>query len=229
MKTQVPLLTILALFFFLENQAVAQATRLLRFPAISANHIAFSYGGDLLVADRDGKNLRRLTTFTGQESNAQFSPDGKTVAFSGEYDGNTDVYTLPLEGGEPKRLTWHPLPDIVKGWTPDGKQVVFASGRENAPYSYPNHFYKMASDGKGLETSLPIPRVWKGSYSPDGKRFAYQMVLPWEEEFRNYRGGQNGPIRVIDLASFEEEKLPFDGANDNDPQWVGDEIFFLSD
>ncbi len=226
MKTQLPLF---ALFLLLANQAVAQATRLLRNPAISATHIAFSYAGEVWVADRDGHNVRRLTTHAGQEGNAYFSPDGKTVAFTGEYDGNADVFTVPVEGGEPKRLTWHPLPDLVRGWTPDGKQVVFASGRENAPYSYPDHFWKVGTNGKGLEESLPIPRVWDGSYSPDGKRFAYQMVMPWEEEFRNYRGGQNGPIRLIDLSSFEEEKLPFDGANDKDPQWVGDEVFFLSD
>lgn len=229
MKTQVPLIAALAFFLFLENQAVAQATRLLRTPAISATHIAFSYGGDVWVADRDGKNVRRLTTHVGQEGDPHFSPDGNTVAFSAEYDGNTDVFTVPVEGGEPKRLTWHPHPDVVKGWTPDGKQVVFASGRHNAPYNYPDHFWKVSTDGKGLEESLRIPRVWEGCYSPDGKRMAYQMVFPWEFEFRNYRGGQNGPIRIIDLTSFEEEKLPWDGSNDQHPQWIGDEVFFLSD
>ncbi len=207
----------------------AQETRLLRTPAISARHIAFAYGGDVWLADHNGKNLRRLTAFAGQEGSPYFSPDGATLAFSGEYDGNIDVFTVPVEGGEPKRLTWHPLPDLVKGWTPDGRYVVFASGRENAPYNLPTHFYKASTDGRGLEASLRIPRIWNGSFSPDGKRMAYQMIFPWENEWRNYRGGQNGPIRLIDLANFEEEKLPWDGANDKDPQWVGDEVFFLSD
>jgi tricorn protease len=229
MKNYLPLLATLALFLLIENKTVAQATRLLRHPAISATHIAFAYAGDVWVSDHDGKNLRRLTSHIGQEGFPHFSPDGKTLAFSGEYDGNMDVFTVPVTGGEPRRLTWHPDADIVKGWTPDSKYVVFASGRHNAPWEIPDHFWKASTDGKGLEESLRIPRVWEGCYSPDGKRFAYQMIFPWEVEFRNYRGGQNGPIRLIDLKTFEEETLPFDGANDKNPQWLGDEVFFLSD
>ena len=217
-----------AAFFFVTNSIVAQETRLLRQPAISARHVAFVYAGDVWVADRDGKNSRRLTTYPGTEGNPHFSPDGSQVAFSGEYDGNTDVFTVPVDGGEPKRLTWHPHPDIVKGWTNDGQNVVFASGRENAPYAIPDRFWKVSLKG-GLEESLHIPRVWQGHFSPDGKRFAYQMIFPWENEWRNYRGGQNNPIRILDLANFDQETLPWEGSKDWDPNWLGDQIFFLSD
>src|SRR5439155_9211742 len=98
-------------------------TRLLTMPAVGPQHIAFIYADDLWVADLDGRNPRRLTSDVGVESNPVFSPDGKTIAFSAEYEGNTDVYTIPVEGGQPKRLTWHPVPDIVRGFTPDGKAV----------------------------------------------------------------------------------------------------------
>src|SRR5437660_11971026 len=91
-------------------------TRLMTFPAVSAKHIAFIYADDLWIADLDGKNVRRLTSDIGVESHPVFSPDGKTLAFSAQYDGNTDVYTIPIEGGAPKRLTWHPGPDLVRGF-----------------------------------------------------------------------------------------------------------------
>jgi tricorn protease len=229
MKTQLSLLATAAVLIMMGNPSFSQETLLLRQPAISANHIAFVYAGDVWAAESDGKNPRRLTTHPGTEGNPYFSPDGKWIAFSAEYDGNNDVFVVPVEGGEPRRLTWHPQADIAKGWTPDGKHVLFASGRENAPYPISDRFWKVSPDGKGLEQALPIPRVWEGSFSPDGKRFAYQMILPWENEFRNYRGGQNNPVRIIDLANFEQITLPFDGANDREPQWVGDDIFFLSD
>src|SRR3954451_21937064 len=104
-------------------------TRLLRMPAVSATHVAFVYADDLWVADLDGKNARRLTADIGIEAYPVFSPDGKTIAFSAQYEGNTDVYTIPVEGGVPTRLTWHPGPDTARGWTPDGAAVLFSSPR----------------------------------------------------------------------------------------------------
>ncbi|MCB0543433.1 MAG: PDZ domain-containing protein, partial [Saprospiraceae bacterium] len=228
MKIRLPFIAASALHFFLINQVPAQETRLLREPAISARHIAFVYAGDIWVADRDGKNTRRLTTYPGTEGNPQFSPDGTQVAFTGEYDGNKDAFVVPVEGGEPKRLTWHPQPDIVKGWTPDGQSVVFASGRENAPYPYPDRFWKASLKG-GLEEAMPIPRIHQGHFSPDGKHFVYQMIFPWETEWRNYRGGQNNPIRILDLTTYKQEVLPWDGSKDWNPNWLGDRIYFLSD
>jgi len=215
------------LLIFASPDSAAQETRLLRAPDISESHSAFVYANDIWVTRLDGTEARRLTSFQGAETHPHFSPDGTLIAFSGEYDGNQDVYVVPAAGGEPKRLTWHPSYDAVRGWTNDGKYIVFASGRTNVPLNYPK-FWKISLDG-GMPEPLPIPRVAEGEYSPDGTRFVYQMIWPWESEWRNYRGGQNNPIRIIDLKSLEVEKLPWDGANDNTPAWIGDKIYFLSD
>src|SRR5438128_4999170 len=101
-------------------------TRLLSQPAVSAKHVAFIYADDLWIADLDGSNVRRLTSDIGIESHPVFSPDGSVIAFSAQYEGNTDVYTVPVQGGQPTRLTWHPGPDLVRGFTPDGKAVLFS-------------------------------------------------------------------------------------------------------
>ncbi len=207
--------------------AVDEETRLLRSPAISADHIAFVYANDIWIVGTSGGDARRLTTFQGAETEPHFSPDGRMVAFSGQYDGNVDVYVVPVAGGEPQRLTWHPGPDLVRGWTNDGSRVVFASGRATAPVPYA-HFWTVPLTG-AVPEPMPIPRVYQGKFSPDGRRFVYQKIQPWESEWRNYRGGQNNPIRIIDLETLEVEKLPWDGSNDNNPVWVGEKVFFLSD
>ncbi len=207
--------------------AAAEETRLLRQPAVSATHVAFVHAGDVWLADRDGGEARRLTTFGGIESAPMFSPDGKQVAFTGKYDGNLDVYSVGIEGGEPRRLTWHPGDDVVRGWTPDGSRILFASGRETVPRQQPK-LWTIGLRG-GLPEALPLPRATAGAYSPDGKRLAYQLVEPWEAEWRNYRGGQAQPIRVVDLATLAVTKLPWDGSNDLRPVWLDGTIFFLSD
>jgi tricorn protease len=212
---------------FVSSGLAAEETRLLRQPDISGSHIAFVYANDIWVAQMNGGEARRLTSFPGAETSPHFSPDGKFIAFSGEYDGNMDVYVVPVAGGEPKRLTWHPIYDVVRGWTRDGKAIVFASGRKQVPLSIPK-FWKISLEGE-MPESLPIPRIAEGEYSPDGSKFVYQKIAPWESEWRNYRGGQNNPIRIIDLKSHEVKKLPWDGANDNSPVWMDNTIYFLSD
>ena len=204
-----------------------EEARLLRNPAVGPAHIAFVYANDIWIVDRQGGEARRLTTFHGAEGEPHFSPDGSQVAFSGEYDGNTDVYVVPTRGGEPERLTWHPGDDLVRGWTPDGDRVVFASGRINVPRPWPR-FWTVAPAG-GMPEALPLPRVAEGKFSPDGSRMAYQLIAPWETEWRNYRGGQANPIRVIDMQSLEVTKLPWTDSNDLSPVWLGDTVFFLSD
>jgi len=221
-------LPLLFLSTFFHTSLSAQNTRLLRNPAISTNHIAFVYAGDLWISNLDGKQVRRLTTFQGNETDPHFSPDGQTLAFSAEYDGNTDVYVLPISGGTPQRLTWHPSPDLVRGWTNDGSRVLFASGRERAPFPLPDQFWTVGMDQQ-LPIKMKVPRVFDGTYSPDGNRFAYQMISPWESEWRNYRGGQNNPIRIIDLQTMKVEKIDWKNSNDKAPVWIGEEVFFLSD
>ncbi len=202
-------------------------TRLLRDPTMSATSIAFEYAEDIWVAPRAGGDARRMTSFQGQETNPRFSPDGHWLAFSAQYEGNTDVYVVPAEGGEPRRLTWHPGADEVQGWTPDSKRVVFLSSRTNAPSS--GKFWTVGLDAD-FPQALPMPRAYQGSFSPDGKHFAYRMPSSWDEERRNYRGGQNRPIWILDMQSYDlEEVKPWDRSEDAQPVWIGQTVYFLSD
>jgi len=213
---------------FAAHDATAQEpTRLVRQPTVSATHIAFAYANDLWIVDRAGGEATRLTTFQGQETDPHFSPDGRHIAFSAQYDGNFDVYVLPAEGGTPNRLTWHPGPDQVVGWTHDGTRVVFNSGRTSAPIAYPR-FFTVALEG-GLPEELAIPRGLTGDFSADGARFAYQQRRLNDPEWRGYRGGQVNPVWIVDTDDWALEEVPWDDSNDLDPVWLGDEVFFLSD
>ena len=161
-------------------------TKMLTQPAVSASHIAFIYAGDLFTADLDGTNVRRLTTDDGVESNPVFSPDGKTIAFSAQYDGNTDVFTVPLTGGAPTRLTWHPNADSVQSFTPDGAAVLFTSQRATFTGRYSQLF--TVPVGGGMETQLPIPNAARATYSPDGRRIAYNPIAGRHQQWKDYRG-----------------------------------------
>ena len=203
-------------------------TKLLRMPTVSATQIAFAYANNIWTVDRAGGNARRLTSFQGQTTNPHFSPDGRTIAFSAEYAGNVDVYVMPAEGGEPKRLTWHPGADTVQGWTPDGKSIVFASSRATAAPSGAPRFWTVPADG-GVEEPMALPRGYQGKISPDGAHVAYRMNNSWDEERRNYRGGQNRPIWIVDLKTYELVSPPWTDSKDIEPVWVGDAVYFLSD
>ncbi len=208
--------------------ALGAQTRMLRSPSVSAGNIAFAYAQNIWVVPRSGGPARRLTSFQGATENPKISPDGKWVAFSGEYGGNIDVYVVSIDGGEPKRLTWNSAPDEVQGWTPDGKSVLFASTREtNGPTAAPK-FYTVPATG-GVEEVLPLNRAYQGKISPDGKRIAYRMNNSWDEERRNYRGGQNRPIWIADLKTLDVETPPWKDSKDMDPVWVGDVVYFISD
>ncbi|MGE5815135.1 MAG: PDZ domain-containing protein, partial [Acidobacteriota bacterium] len=206
----------------------AQGTRLLRQPSVSATQIAFAYANNIWVVERAGGAARRLTSFQGQTLNPRFSPDGKLIAFSGEYAGNIDVYVVPAEGGEPKRLTWHPGADTVQGWTPDGKAIMFASGRATSAPSPAPRFWTVPSEG-GIESPMPLPRAYQGRISPDGSQIAYRMNNSWDEERRNYRGGQNRPIWIVDLKTYDLVTPPWTDSKDIEPVWAGDIVYFLSD
>src|SRR6185437_3608667 len=164
------LLAMLAALPFTGFAVDTKDTRMLSQPAISGNHVAFIYAEDLWIANLDGSEPRRLTVDEGIESSPFFSPDGKMIAFSAQYDGNTDVFVIPTEGGVPKRLTWHPDADMVRGFTPDGKSVLFASQR--ATFSNRrSELYTVPITG-GHETELEIPNAFHATYSPDGKWMA---------------------------------------------------------
>ena len=220
--------TLAASLFVPAGAPLAAQTRLLRSPTVSAGKIAFAYANNVWIVDRAGGSAQRLTSFPGTTSNPHLSPDGKWVALSAEYGGNTDVYLVPAEGGQPRRLTWHPAPDLVQGWSPDGKTIVFSSTRAtDAPTGAPR-FWTVPADG-GVVQAMKIPRGYQGKISPDGKYLAYRMNNSWDEERRNYRGGQNRPIWILDLATYDVVTPPWSGSKDVDPVWVGKSVWFISD
>ncbi len=217
-----------ALVVMLDAASNGDATRLLRTPTVSTTQIAFAYANNIWVVDRNGGLARRLTSFQGQTSNPHFSPDGRSIAFSGEYAGNTDVYVVPSDGGEPRRLTWHPGADTVQGWTADGSAVMFTSGRASWAPNAAARFWTVPAAG-GVETPLPLPRGYQGKISSDGSHVAYRMNSSWDEERRNYRGGQNRPIWIVDLKTYDLVSPPWTDSKDMDPVWSGDTVYFLSD
>ncbi len=204
-------------------------TRLLSQPAISKTHIAFIYAADLWVADLDGKNVRRLTADEGQESSPAFSPDGTLIAFTAQYDGNPDVYIVPVAGGVPTRLTWHPGPDIVQGFTPDGSAVLFTSPRAVFTGRY-TQLFTVPIKG-GIEAPLKLPNAFRATYSPDGSRLAYNPLSEAFTQWKHYRGGLNSTIWFYKFSDNSAEKLPQpeSRANDVEPMWIGDTIYFRSD
>lgn len=206
----------------------APGTRLLRMPTVSSTQIAFAYAQNIWVVPRAGGVARRVTSFQGQTFNPQFSPDGKWIAFSGEYAGNQDVYVVAAEGGEPKRLTWHSGGDSVQGWSADGKSIMFASGRASWAPGGTARFWTVPAEG-GVEEPMPLPRGFQGKISPDGAHIAYRMNTSWDDERRNYRGGQNRPIWIVDLKTFDLVSPPWTDSKDIDPVWSGDTVYFISD
>ncbi len=203
-------------------------TRLLRTPTVSATQIGFAYANNIWVAPRAGGGAKRLTSFQGQTANPHFSPDGRWIAFSGEYAGNFDVYIVSSDGGEPKRLTWHPGADLVEGWTPDGKSILFSSNRGSWSPSGAPRFYTVPAEG-GVGEPMSLPRAYQGKISADGTRIAYRMNNSWDEERRNYRGGQNRPIWIVDLKTYDLVSPPWTDSKDVNPVWVDDSVFFISD
>lgn len=204
-------------------------TRLLSQPAISKDHIAFIYAGDLWVADLDGKNVKRLTGDEGQQTSPRFSPDGSLIAFTAEYEGNPDVYVVPVTGGVPTRLTWHPGPDIVQGFTADGSAVLFTSPRAVFTGRYTQLFTVPVKGG--IEQPLKLPNAFEATYSPDGSRLAYNPLYEAFIQWKHYRGGLTSTIWLYSFSDNSAEKLPQpeSRSNDVDPMWIGDTIYFRSD
>jgi len=218
------------LTFFIRAPAIdTKDTKFLTRPAVSAHLIAFVYANDLWTADLDGQNVRRLTSDLIVESSPAFSPDGAIIAFSAQYQGNVDVYVVPSGGGVPRRLTWHPGADIVQGFTPDGKSVVFTTARDQPVRSYLS-LYSVPVTG-GIPTKLQIPYAYRAVYSADGKYIAYNPFGDAFLQWKHYRGGTYSRVWIFNTADGSIEKVPQPEGRSNDagPMWIGSKVYFRSD
>ena len=201
--------------------------RMLRQPTVSATQIAFVYAGDIWIMPKTGGTAQRLTTARGEESFPRFSPDGSTIAFTANYDGNDEVYTIPATGGEAERLTYHPASDRVVAWYPDGQSLLVASSRASETNRY-NKLFKISKSG-GLPSVLPVPYGEFASFSPDAKTIAYLPEAVDARTWKRYRGGWAPDIWTFDLATHASKNITNDNANDAQPMWHGATLYFLSD
>ncbi|GHE83969.1 S41 family peptidase [Thalassotalea profundi] len=218
---------LLVLTIFLPVISQAEESRLLRQPSISDNNITFVYGGDIWLSDLNGQQVRRVTSTSAVESDPHFSPDGKVIAFTSNRSGTSSVYTVSLDGSDIKRLTWHAKSAYARGWTPDGQSVLYASARETAPKSY-HRLWTVPRDG-GVSQLVSEQWAYNGSFAESGKQLVIDRMSRWDVEWRNYRGGQNTPLVLLDLTTLNETQIPSDSTIDIEPVWAGDTVYFLSD
>ena len=212
-------------------------TKLLRFPDIHGDKVVFTYGGDLWTASAKGGTATRLTAHPGEEVFARFSPDGQWIAFTGQYDGDEQVYVMPATGGVPRQLTFYPAQgpltprwgwdNQVYGWTNDGKRVIFRSLRDG--WALPlSRLYTVSVDG-GPATPLPMPESGAASFSPGGNKLVYS---PRSRDFRTekrYAGGQANSLYIFDVETHEAKKIADNPRSNRDPMWIGNKIYFNSD
>jgi tricorn protease len=233
----------LCVFLLVAAAVIAQAapggTLMLRFPAIHGDQLVFSYAGNLYTTPAQGGIARRLTSHEGYEMFARFSPDGQQIAFTGQYDGNTEVFLMPAQGGVPQRLTWTATLDrddvsdrmgpntIVMGWTPDGKKIIFRS-RMREFNDFKGQLYLVSTLGE-LPEQLPLPRGGFCSFSPDGHKLAYNRIFREFRTWKRYRGGMADDVWIYDRTSKQTRNLTNNPASDIFPMWAGDNIYFLSD
>ena len=229
--------TVIAILLGLLASTAAAETRLLRFPDLHGDKVVFTYAGDLWLANTDGTNVRRLTSHPGQELFARFSPDGRHIAFTGQYDGGEQVYVVPVTGGEPTRLTWYPsegpLParwgydHQVYGWTPDGKAVLFRSVRDGFGLT-DSRLYTVRMSG-GLPEALPMVISGAGALSPDGDRVLFSPLFRDFRTWKRYEGGWAQDLYVFELDGSGSRNITDHVRTDRDPMWMADGIFFVSD
>jgi tricorn protease len=230
-------LVVFALALCLSLPARAQ-TKLLRFPDIQGDAVVFSYGGDLWRASAQGGTAVRLTAHPGVELFGKFSPDGKWIAFTGQYDGDEQVYVIPAWGGEPRQLTFYPAngplaprwgyDNQVYGWTPDGSKIVFRSMRDSEMAKVIPNLYTVTLDG-ALPERLPMPTSGAGDFAPDGKRLVYSPLFRDFRTWKRYSGGWAQDLYTFDLATNRTVKIAATPRTERDPMWIGDAVYFVSD
>ena len=234
------LLISIFLVLWLSNSNAQTETKLLRFPTIHDNTVVFTYAGDLYIADIADGNARKLTNDSrGFEMFAHISPDGKNVAFTAQYDGNTEVYVMPITGGEPKRLTYTATltrddisdrmgpNNIVMTWTPDGKSIIYRS-RCKAFNDFTGRLYKVSIDG-GMPQEMPLTVGSWCTFSPDGAKMAMNKVFREFRTWKYYKGGMADDVWIYDVKSGESNRISNTDNQEIFPMWYGEKIFFCSD
>jgi len=216
-----------------------ETARLMRFPAIHGNQIVFSYAGDLYTVEADGGTARRITSHKGYEMFPRFSPDGSKIAFTAQYDGNTEVYVMPAQGGSPKRLTYTATlgrddvadrmgpNNIVMNWTPDGEHIIFRT-RKKSFNSFQGDLYKISAEG-GMPKQLPLPKGGFCSFSPDGNKLAYNRIFREFRTWKHYRGGMADDVWIHDFNTHETRAITDHPGQDIIPMWKDHSIYFVSD
>ncbi|MCB9002346.1 MAG: PD40 domain-containing protein [Bacteroidales bacterium] len=227
------------LFLGITLNLQSQEARLMRFPTVHGNQVVFSYAGDLYTVPLSGGIARKLTDNVGYEMFPHFSPDGKTIAFTGQYDGNTEVFSIPAEGGIPIRLTVTATlsrddvsdrmgpNNIVMAWTPDGKSIIYRSRKQSFD-SFVGALFKVPANG-GISEEIPLSGGGFCSFSPDGKKLAFNWVFREFRTWKYYKGGMADDIRIFDFDTKEISKITDNINQDIVPMWIGNEIFYLSD
>jgi tricorn protease len=214
--------------------------RLMRFPTINGDKLVFSYGGDLYTASSEGGIARKITSdVDGYEMFAKFSPDGSKIAFTAQYDGNTEVYVMDANGGVPTRVTYTPTlgrddisdrmgpNNITMTWTPDGKNILFRS-RMKSFNSFVGQLYSISIDG-GMPQQVPLASGGFCSFSPDGNKLAFNQVFREFRTWKYYKGGMADDIRIYDYKTGEVTKITDNVNQDIMPMWYGDNIYYISD
>jgi len=222
------LLSTMVFLLALGHPALAQGAPplLLRYPSLSQSTIAFRYADDIWTVPRAGGEAQRLTSIGTVVEGPYFSPDGAQIAYTAHLQNGYDAYIIPSAGGIPRRVTWHPAGSRVVGWTPDGKDLLIASGMTSQRHF--DRLFRVHADGSGIPEQLPLPQAYRGSFSPDGQSIAYEPISRWEPAWKRYYGGQNIPIWIVNLKTLDLEKIPYANTTDTAPVWVGDQIYFLS-
>ena len=228
----------LLLWGLLAGSGLRADTRLLRFPDLHGDQVVFTYGGDLWTAPASGGVAARLTSHPGLERYPRFSPDGQWIAFTGQYDGDEQVYVIPAAGGVPRQLTFYPAfgplqpwagcDNQVLGWTPDGRSILFRSFRDADGVLDEGSLYTVRLEG-GPAHRLPVAGTGAGAISPDGAQLAYEPVFRDSSNWKRYAGGQARGLHLLELATGAQHRMVPSARNELDPMWVGGEFCFTSD
>jgi len=203
------------------------SAKLIQFPDVSEDKICFTFGDDLWIVDKQGGDAQRLASPIGRETNPKFSPDGKTIAFQANYDGNFDIYTLPVAGGIPYRVSGHGMSENVIDWSSDGKSIYYSSSSESGKQRW-SQFYKIAAEG-GLPEKLPIELGANASISADGNQIAFTDKTRIFRNWKRYRGGTAPDIHVMDMTTMTSENITNNNANDELPMWYNGKVYYMSD